>query len=195
MDQIRQRVDAIARDILTLSQQGQQIADIIATVNDVADQSNILALNAGIEAAKAGEQGKGFAVVATEVRNLAEQSKQATAQVRAILGEVQQATAGAVAATEQGTKVVEEGQRLAVRAGDVIRTQADTIRGAAHAVQQIAASAHQQSIGMDQVALAMKNLTESTGHFVTGARQSQLAAEDLNRLAHQLTVMTDRYRT
>jgi methyl-accepting chemotaxis protein len=195
MDQIRQRVDAIARDILTLSQQGQQIADIIATVNDVADQSNILALNAGIEAAKAGEQGKGFAVVATEVRNLAEQSKQATAQVRAILGEVQQATAGAVAATEQGTKVVEEGQRLAVRAGDVIRTQADTIRAAAHAVQQIAASAHQQSIGMDQVALAMKNLTESTGQFVTGARQSQLAAEDLNRLAHQLTVMTDRYRT
>jgi methyl-accepting chemotaxis protein len=195
MEQIRQRVDAIARDILALSQQGQQIADIIATVNDVADQSNILALNAGIEAAKAGEHGKGFAVVATEVRNLAEQSKQATAQVRAILGEVQQATAGAVAATEHGTKVVEEGQRLAVRAGDVIRSQADTIRSAAHAAQQIAASAHQQSIGMDQVALAMKNLSESTGQFVTGARQSQLAAEDLNRLAHQLTSMTDRYRT
>jgi methyl-accepting chemotaxis protein len=195
MEQIRQRVDAIARDILALSQQGQQIADIIMTVNDVADQSNILALNAGIEAAKAGEQGKGFAVVAAEVRNLAEQSKQATAQVRAILGEVQQATAGAVAATEHGTKVVEEGQRLAVRAGDVIRSQADTIRAAAHAAQQIAASAHQQSIGMDQVALAMKNLSESTGQFVTGARQSQLAAEDLNRLAHQLTSMTDRYRT
>jgi methyl-accepting chemotaxis protein len=195
MEQIRQRVDAIARDILALSQQGQQIADIIATVNDVADQSNILALNAGIEAAKAGEHGKGFAVVATEVRNLAEQSKQATAQVRAILGEVQQATAGAVAATEHGTKVVEEGQRLAMRAGDVIRSQADTIRSAAHAAQQIAASAHQQSIGMDQVALAMKNLSESTGQFVTGARQSQLAAEDLNRLAHQLTTMTDRYRT
>jgi methyl-accepting chemotaxis protein len=96
MEQIRERVEAIARDILALSGQSQQIGQIIAAVNDLADQSNILALNASIEAAKAGEHGKGFAVVATEVRNLAEQSKQATGQVRAILGDIQQATTGAV---------------------------------------------------------------------------------------------------
>jgi len=194
MEQIRERVEAIARDILALSQQSQQIGEIITAVNDLADQSNILALNAGIEAAKAGEHGKGFAVVATEVRNLAEQSKQATGQVRAILGDIQQATTGAVLATEQGTKVVEEGQTLAVRAGEVIRSQAGTIREAAHAAQQIAASAHEQSVGMDQVARAMKDLTESTTQFVAGARQSQLAAEDLNRLAKQLTSVTERYR-
>jgi methyl-accepting chemotaxis protein len=194
MGEISDRVEAIARDILALSEQGQQIGEIISTVNDLADQSNILALNAGIEAAKAGEHGKGFAVVATEVRNLAEQSKQATGQVRGILGDIQQATAGAVLAIEQGTKVVEQGETLAARAGEVIRSQAGTIREAAHAAQQIAASAHQQSVGMDQVAQAMRDLTDSTSQFVTGARQSQQAAEDLNQLAQQLTSVTDRYR-
>jgi methyl-accepting chemotaxis protein len=194
MGEISDRVEAIARDILALSEQGQQIGEIITTVNDLADQSNILALNAGIEAAKAGEHGKGFAVVATEVRNLAEQSKQATGQVRAILGDIQQATAGAVLAIEQGTKVVEEGQTLAQRSGEVIRSLAGTIREAAHAAQQIAASAHQQSVGMDQVARAMQDLTESTTQFVAGARQSQQAAEDLNGLAKRLTSVTDRYR-
>jgi methyl-accepting chemotaxis protein len=194
MGEISDRVEAIARDILALSEQSQQIGEIIATVNDLADQSNILALNAGIEAAKAGEHGKGFAVVATEVRNLAEQSKQATGQVRGILGDIQQATAGAVLAIEQGTKVVEEGQVLARRAGDVIRSQAGTIQQASHAAQQIAASAHQQSVGMDQVAQAMQDLTQSTTQFVAGARQSQAAAEDLSRLAQQLTSVTERYR-
>jgi methyl-accepting chemotaxis protein len=194
MEQIRERVDAIARDILALSQQSLQIQEIIATVNDLADQSNILALNASIEAAKAGEHGRGFAVVASEVRNLAEQSKQATGQVRAILGEVQQATTGAVLATEQGTKVVEEGQQLAEHAGQAIQSQASTIRDAAHAAEQIAASAHEQSVGMDQVALAMTDLSESTTLFVAGARQSEQAAEDLNRLAQQLTAVTGRYR-
>ncbi len=194
MEQIRERVEAVARDILALSQQSQQIGEIITAVNDLADQSNMLALNASIEAAKAGEHGKGFAVVATEVRNLAEQSRQATTQVRAILGDIQQATTGAVLATEQGSKVVEEGQTLALRAGEVIRSQAGTIGQAAHAAQQIAASAHEQSVGMDQVAQAMIDLTQSTTQFVAGARQSQVAAEDLNRLARQLTSVTEQYR-
>ena len=91
MQDIRTKVEGIARNILALSEQTQQIGDIITTVTDIADQSNILAINAAIEAAKAGDQGKGFAVVAGEVRNLAEQSKQATAKVRSILGDIQKA--------------------------------------------------------------------------------------------------------
>ena len=94
----------IAETILALSEQTQQIGDIIATVNDIADQSNLLALNAAIEAARAGEAGKGFAVVAGEVRSLAEQSRQATAQVKEILGDIQKATNTAVMVTEEGTK-------------------------------------------------------------------------------------------
>jgi methyl-accepting chemotaxis protein len=120
MEHIRERVEAISHDMLGLSEQTQQIGEITAAVNDIADQSKLLALNATIEAAKAGEQGKGFAVVAAEVRNLADQSKQATARVRGILGEIQKATHAAVLATEQGTKGVETGMALAQRAGQGI---------------------------------------------------------------------------
>jgi methyl-accepting chemotaxis protein len=194
MEEIRERVEAIARDILTVSEQTQQIGEITATVNDLADQSHILALNASIEAAKAGEHGKGFAVVATEVRNLAEQSKEATAQVRKILREIQNATSAAVLATEQGTKVVEEGFELSGQAGVGIRSLAETIREAAHAAQQIAASAHQQSVGMDQIAGAMRDVNESTTQFVAGAQESQRAAEDLNELSRRLAAVTERYR-
>ena len=84
-------MEGIAANILSLSEQTQQIGTITATVNDIASQSNFLALNASIEAARAGEHGKGFAVVAIEVRNLAQQSKQATTHVKAILNEIQQA--------------------------------------------------------------------------------------------------------
>ncbi len=194
MTDIRAKVEGIAQDILTLSEHTQQIGEIILTVNDIADQSNILALNAAIEAAKAGEQGKGFAVVAAEVRNLAEQSKQATAKVRTILGDIQKATNAAVLATEQGTRGVETGTGLAQRAGEVITRLAGDIRDAAQASQQIAAAAHQQSSAMDQIAQAMREINQATVQFVAGARQSQTAAESLTNLSRQLQALTDRYR-
>lgn len=194
MGEIRDRVQAIARDILTLSEQSQQIGEITATVNDLADQSNILALNASIEAAKAGEHGKGFSVVAAEVRTLAEQSKQATDQVRSILRDIEKANNAAVLATEQGTQVVERGLELSARAGEVIENLMDTIRRAAQAAQQIAASAQQQNVGMDQIAHAMKDVNEGTTQFVAGAQQSQQAAEGLNELSRRLDSLTERYR-
>jgi methyl-accepting chemotaxis protein len=194
MEEIRDRVEAIARDILALSEQSQQIGEITATVNDLADQSNILALNASIEAAKAGEHGKGFAVVATEVRNLAEQSKQATEQVRGILSDIQKATTAAVLATEQGTKVVEQGLTMAERAREGIGNLMETLNEAAQAAQLIAASAHQQSTGLDQITQAMKDVNQGTTQFVASAQQTQRAAEDLNELAGQLTAATDQYR-
>lgn len=194
MQEIREKVQAIAQDILALSEQTQQIGEITATVNDIADQSNMLALNATIEAAKAGEQGKGFAVVAAEVRNLAEQSKQATAKVRSILGDIQKATNAAVLATEQGTKGVEAGVVLAKQAGGVISQLSETIREAAQAAQQIAASAHQQSVGMEQIAQAMKNINQATTQFVAGARQSQAAAENLNEMARELKTTVEFYK-
>lgn len=186
MTNIREKVEAIAQDILALSEQTQQIGEITAAVNDIADQSKLLALNATIEAAKAGDQGKGFAVVAAEVRNLAEQSKQSTAKVRAILGDIQKATHAAVLATEQGSKGVEAGMGLAERAGDVIRRLSDSLRTASQAVQQIVASAGQQSVGMDQIVQAMREINLSTQQFVSGARESQHSAEGLTQLAGRL---------
>ena len=195
MQDIRVKVEGIAHNILALSEQTQQIGDIISSVNDIADQSNILAINAAIEAAKAGEQGRGFAVVAGEVRNLAEQSKQATMKVRTILGDIQKATNSAVLVTEQGTRGVEVGVTLTQRAGDVIDQLAATIRTATQSAQQIAGASRQQSVAMDQIAQAMREINQATMQFVAGARQSQTAAEGLNDLARQLLQLSARYRS
>jgi methyl-accepting chemotaxis protein len=194
MEQIRERVDGIARDIVTLSERTQQIGEITATVNGLADKSNLLALNASIEAARAGEHGRGFAVVAEEVRKLAEQSKAATAQVESILGDVQAATSAAVVASQEGTKVVEQGLELTGRAGDGIRSLSETIQEAFAAAQQIAASSQQQSVGVEQIARAMNDVNEGTAQFLEGAHHSQHAAENLTELSGQLVAVTERYR-
>ena len=186
MVDIREKVQRIAQGILALSEQTQQIGEIITTVNEIADQSNLLALNATIEAAKAGENGRGFAVVASEVSNLATQSKQATINVKSILGEIQKATNSAVLATEQGTKGVEEGMALAQQAGSVINQLAGTLEKSAQSAQQISASTQQQNIGMEQINQAMKDIRQATVQFVAGTRQSQSAAEDLNKMAQEL---------
>lgn len=194
MEDIRERVDAIARDIVTLSERTQQIGEITATVNGLADRSKLLALNASIEAARAGEHGRGFAVVAEEVTKLAEQSKDATAQVEAILSDVEAATSAAVQASQEGTKVVEHGLELTERAGEGIRSLSGTIQASCDAAQQIAASAHEQSVGIEQIAQAMSHVNDGTTQFVEGAHQSQMAAEKLNELAGQLAAVTERYR-
>jgi methyl-accepting chemotaxis protein len=194
MEEIRTRVDGIAQEILTLSERTLQIGAITQTVNELADRSKLLALNASIEAARAGEHGKGFAVVADQVRGLAEQSKAATAQVETILADVKEATSAAVAASAEGTKVVDQGLRLTTQAGEGIHSLTDTIRAASHAAEQIAASAHQQSVGMDQIADAMSDIDGGTSQFLEGAQQSQSAAESLNGLAAKLTALTERYQ-
>jgi methyl-accepting chemotaxis protein len=194
MASIKERVEAIAQNILTLSEQTQQIGDITSTVDDIAEQSNLLALNATIEAARAGEHGKGFAVVAAEVRNLAEQSKQATAQVRTILSDIQKATNSTVMATEQGIRSVTDGGALAERAQLAINELAATIRDTAQSAQHIATSAQQQSIAVDQVAEAMKDINEAAVQFVAGVDDSKSAAQGLNDLAHELQLLTERYK-
>jgi methyl-accepting chemotaxis protein len=133
MQETKTRMEAIAGRMLTLSEQGQTIGEIIALINDLAEQSNLLAVNAAIEAAKAGESGKGFAVVATEVKALAEQSQHATAQVRGILHEIQKATQAAVMATKQGVKTSEAGESIARRAGEAIRLLSESLKESAQA--------------------------------------------------------------
>lgn len=194
MDRIRQQMESIADGIVRLSEQGQAIGEIIATVNDLAEQSNLLAVNASIEAAKAGEHGKGFAVVAQEVKSLAEQSKQATAQVRGILNEIQKATSSAVLATEQGTKTVEDGMRQSVLAGESIKALATSIAEAAQAATQIAASSQQQLIGMEQVITAMSSIKQASEQNVTGTKQTEAAAHAIHELGQKLKLLVAQYK-
>jgi methyl-accepting chemotaxis protein len=185
----RTRMEALAGRIVALSEQGQAIGEIIATVNDLAEQSNLLAVNAAIEAAKAGEVGKGFAVVAAEVKSLAERSKQATGQVRSILNEVQRATQAAVMAADQGVKAWETGESVARRAGEAIRVLADAQIESAQAAEQTQVVAHQQAVGMDQISAAMANIQQASGQNMASTRQVDEAARVLNHLAGRLSVL------
>ncbi len=194
MERIQTQMESIAESVVKLSEQSQAIGEIIASVNDLAEQSNLLAVNAAIEAAKAGEQGKGFAVVAQEVKSLAEQSKQATAQVRTILNDIQKATTAAVLATEQGSKAVELGMKQSTEAGEAIRLLADRITEAAQAATQIAASSQQQLIGTDQVALAMENIKQASAQNSIGTKQTEIAAHSLDDLGQKLKKLIEQYK-
>jgi methyl-accepting chemotaxis protein len=193
MDRIRAQMESIAESMMRLSEQSQTIGQIIATVEDLSAQSNLLAVNAAIEAAKAGEHGKGFGVVAQEVKSLAEQSRQATDRVRNILGEIQKATTAAVMATEQGGKAVEAGSRQTELAGESIGTLAGSVAEAAQAATQIAASSQQQLVGMEQVAGAMENIRQASGQNVASARQLEAAARNLNELGQRLKHLVESY--
>ena len=194
MKRIHQQMTSIADSMVRLSEQTQAIGQIIATVDDLAAQSNLLAVNAAIEAAKAGEQGKGFTVVAQEVKSLAEQSKQATAQVRTILNDIQKATSAAVMATEQGTKAVEAGVKQSAQASESIQTLTGSVMESAQSATQIAASSQQQLIGVDQVASAMESIKQATAQNVASAKQMETSAHNLNDVGRKLKQLIDRYK-
>ena len=183
---ISDQMESIAQTIVRLSEQSQSIGGIIASVTDLADQSNLLAVNAAIEAARAGEQGKGFAVVAQEIKSLAEQSKQATIQVRAILSDVQKATGAAVMATERGSKAVEAGVQQSAQAGEAIRVLAESTGEAAQGATQIVSSSQQQVVGMDQIGVAMENINQAGAQTAASMRQAETAAQNLHELGQRL---------
>lgn len=193
MNKIREQMDSIAQTVVRLSEQSQSIGGIIASVTDIADQSNLLAVNAAIEAAKAGEQGKGFAVVAQEIKNLAGQSKQATLQVRNILNDIQKVTGAAVMATEQGSKAVESGLKQSLQAGEAIRILAESSNEAVQAATQIVASSQQQVVGIDQINMAMQNINQAGTETAVSMVQAEKSAKNLYELGQKLKLMIDKF--
>jgi methyl-accepting chemotaxis protein len=194
MGQIREQMESIAQTIMRLSEQSQSIGGIIASVTNLADQSNLLSVNAAIEASRAGEQGKGFIVVAQEIKVLAEQSKQATEQVRSILSDIQKATSAAVIATEQGSKLVDLGVKQAAQAGEAIRVLTESSSEAAKSSTQIVASSQQQVVGMDQINIAMQNINQAGEQTATGMKQVELAAQNLHGLGEKLKGLVEQFK-
>ncbi|MEC9345813.1 MAG: methyl-accepting chemotaxis protein [Pseudomonadota bacterium] len=182
----KERMEVLAQRILQFSEQAQEIAEINSMVSGLAEQSNLLAVNASIEAAKAGEAGRGFNVVANEVRVLADRSREATSEVRRIVGEIQRSAQGAVMAVEQGVKSAETGVEQADRSSQVIALLNSNISETTQAARQISAAAEQQEVGMEQIALAMNDIELSSTQTVSATRQVESAAQDLNGVAHKL---------
>jgi hypothetical protein len=188
---MQNQMETVVETINRLSDQTQAVGDIIQTVNDLAEQSNLLSVNASIEAAKAGDFGKGFTVVAQEVKSLATQSKQAVAQVRTILHEIQNAGQMAVQAAEQGRDAVEAGRQQSRESGDAIEKLAHGTGEAAQAAIQISASSRQQLAGMEQIGQAIGTINEAGSQSVTGTRQVEHEVKQLQDLALRLKRLVD----
>lgn len=194
MNKVRNKVELIAQTILELSNQTQQVGEITAVVNNLAQQSKMLALNASIEAAKAGEAGKGFAVVAVEVKNLAEQSEQATSQVQKILENIRHAADKAVMVTEEGTKEVDEGTSLVEQTGEIIRNLNEVIHETTIASQQIESAVRQESAGIEQITIGMNEINQVTASFVESVKQTTEAISNLAEIARNLKSYIDTYK-
>jgi len=193
MNHIQRQMDMIGMNVIRLSEQSQAIGEIIATVTDISEQSNLLAVNASIEAAKAGEFGKGFAVVAHEIHNLAEQSKQATANIRTILTDIQRGVSSTVVSTERGTKSVADAVRLTSDARQAIEVLTRSTAESSRQAIEIASSIHEQAAGMDQISLAMEKIRDAAQKNLEITRKAEKTAEDLHELGLRLKKLTVQY--
>jgi methyl-accepting chemotaxis protein len=161
MKSIRAKVERIAVRILDLSEQTQKIGMIINTVNELSEFTNLLALNASIEASKAGEYGRGFSVVASEIRQLSVQSQTAVSEIEEIISEIQNATNSSVMATEEGTKEVDVGVNLINRASSFLQDSLNSLHENSSAAKQILAANKQQTIGIEQITYAISGLNDA----------------------------------
>ena len=194
MESIREQDEAVAENVVALSVKTQLVGEIIATVNDIAEQSHLLALNAAIEAAAAGEHGRSFSVVAGEIKSLADQSKEATVQVKSILGDIQKGINSSVMLSEEAVKRVDLGKRNADLTATTIREMSASIQHSLQAFQQIVAGTNQQQIGFEHVFQAVKDIGQASDQSASSTRKMENAAANLATLGEQLRKATDRYR-
>ena len=194
MQRIRASVQATAKKIKSLGDRSLEISEIINVINDITEQTNLLALNAAIEAARAGEAGRGFAVVADEVRKLAEHSRSATKDIAALIKAIQAETNEAVVVMEDGTKEVESGATLADQAGRALDAISSVVRQSAELVQEISLASKQQVRGTEGVAHAMQIISNITRQTSQGTRGTVATVSQLVKLSDQLNEALAQFR-
>ena len=194
MGQIAERVQESARTVESLGARSDQIGAIIGTIEDIADQTNLLALNAAIEAARAGEQGRGFAVVADEVRALAGRTTRATKEIGEMIKAIQRETKGAVAAMEQGVQQVETGTAEAAKSGHALRDILEQVNDVATQVHQIATAAEEQTATTSEISNNMQQITQVVHDTAAGAHQSASAAAQLSGNAEELQRLVRQFK-
>ncbi|MGD0590181.1 MAG: methyl-accepting chemotaxis protein [Bacteroidota bacterium] len=194
MKQIANVVRESAGTIQNLGKSSDQIGEIIGVIEHIADQTNLLALNAAIEAARAGEQGRGFAVVADEVRKLAEQTTKATKQIAGMIQQIQSDSHGAVRTMANATKQVDAGIVLADHAGVSLQEIVEISQKVTHMVSQIAVANEEQSSTSEQISKNMEAIASVTQQTASGTQQIARAAEDLNRLTETLQSIVNQFK-
>ncbi|HLP18081.1 MAG TPA: methyl-accepting chemotaxis protein [Bacteroidota bacterium] len=193
MNRIQDVVRESSETVKELGKSSDQIGEIIQVIDDIADQTNLLALNAAIEAARAGEQGRGFAVVADEVRKLAERTTKATKEIAKMIKQIQKDTAGAVQSMQVGTKEVENGKAMAERSGESLRKIIEGAERVVDVITSVAAASEEQSASAEHISKNIEAITNVTQESAGGTQQIARAAEDLNRLTQNLQEMLGQF--
>ena len=194
MEQITEQVHQTATTVLSLGDRSDQIGQIVGTIEDIADQTNLLALNAAIEAARAGEQGRGFAVVADEVRALAERTTKATREIGEMIRVIQGETRSAVAAMETGVREVEKGSSEAAKSGEALSRIMERINVVSLQVGQVATAAEEQTAATGEISDNMRQITDVIQQMAKGAQQSAGEASLLSEMAVNLQAQVGKFR-
>ena len=194
MNSIAERVKNSARAVESLGARSDQIGEIVGTIEDIADQTNLLALNAAIEAARAGEQGRGFAVVADEVRALAERTTRATREIGEMIKTIQHETKQAVTVMDEGVNEVAKGSEKAAKSGKALEQILDQINAVTSQIHQVATAAEEQTATTSEISNNMQQITGVISQTARGAQESAAAANQLSELSEDLRKIVSQFK-